>query len=135
MELARLAERFSQGIGGAAALAFIAFSVVFLVLIGLTFIIFAVRYLAAVVEGGKSGSGSAPSKSKQAPPKPAPQKAAPAGDGSPDGALIAALAAAVADSGGGVVTAVRKVTPIGKAIGRGGNWKLASRTELMEGMD
>jgi hypothetical protein len=45
------------------------------------------------------------------------------------------MAAAVAASGGGVVTAVRKVTPIGKAIGRGGNWKLASRTELMEGMD
>ncbi|MFP4483193.1 MAG: OadG family transporter subunit [Thermovirgaceae bacterium] len=135
MEITRLAERFSEGMGGAVALAFIAFSVVFMVLLGLTFIIFGVRYLAAAVERGKGGSGPAPSKPKQATPKPAPEKTTQVGGASPDGALIAAIAAAVAASGGGVVTAVRKVTPIGSAVGRGGNWKLASRSELMEGMD
>jgi Na+-transporting methylmalonyl-CoA/oxaloacetate decarboxylase gamma subunit len=121
--------------GGAAALAFIAFSVVFLVLIGLTFIIFAVRYMAAVIERGTGGSGPIPSKPQKAAPKPAPEKPASTGGASPDGALIAAIAAAVAASGGGVVTAVRKTTPIGRAVGHGGNWKLAGRSELMEGMD
>jgi Na+-transporting methylmalonyl-CoA/oxaloacetate decarboxylase gamma subunit len=135
MELTRLAERFSEGMGGAAALAFIAFSVVFLVLIGLTFIIFAVRYMAAVVERGKGGSGPTPSKPQKAAPKPAPEKPATTGGASPDGTLIAAIAAAVAASGGGVVTSVRKTTPIGRAMGHGGNWKLAGRSELMEGMD
>jgi Na+-transporting methylmalonyl-CoA/oxaloacetate decarboxylase gamma subunit len=135
MELTRLAERFSEGMGGAAALAFIAFSVVFLVLIGLTFIIYAVRYMAAVVERGKGGSGPVPSKPQKAAPKRAPEKPASTGGASPDGALIAAIAAAVAASGGGVVTAVRKATPIGRAVGHGGNWKLAGRSELMEGMD
>ncbi len=131
MELTRLAERFSEGIGGAAALAFIAFSVVFMVLIGLTFIIFAVRFLAA--GGGKTAGGGGPAKPKQEPPKTAPEKSATSGGG--DGALVAAIAAAVAASGGGVVTAVRKVTPIGRAIGRGKSWKLAGRADLMEGMD
>jgi Na+-transporting methylmalonyl-CoA/oxaloacetate decarboxylase gamma subunit len=135
MELTRLAERFSEGMGGAAALAFIAFSVVFLVLIGLTFIIFAVRYMAAVVERGKGGSGPTPSKPQKAAPKRAPEKPATTGGASPDGTLIAAIAAAVAASGGGVVTSVRKTTPIGRAMGHGGNWKLAGRSELMEGMD
>lgn len=132
MELSRLAERFSEGLGGAIALAFIAFSVVFMVLIGLTCIIFAVRYLAAALDRTGGGAPAAP---KQAPPKPSPEKETPSGGGSPDGALIAAIAAAVAASGGGVVTAVRRVTPIGTAIGRGGNWKLAGRADLMEGMD
>jgi len=131
MELTRLAERFSEGIGGAAALAFIAFSVVFMVLIGLTLIIFAVRFLAA--GGGKTAGGGGPAKPKQEPPKTAPEKSATSGGG--DGALVAAIAAAVAASGGGVVTAVRKVTPIGRAIGRGKSWKLAGRADLMEGMD
>jgi len=135
MELTRLAERFSEGMGGAAALAFIAFSVVFMVLIGLTFIIFGVRYLAAAVERGNGGTGRAPSKPQKAVQKPAPEKGPSAGGASPDGALIAAIAAAVAASGGGVVTAVRKTTPLGKAVGHGGNWKLVGRSELMEGMD
>ena len=132
MELTRLAERFSEGIGGAAALAFIAFSVVFMVLVGLTLIIFAVRFLAA--GGGKTAGRGGPAKPKPEPPKVAPGKS-PASESGADGALVAAIAAAVAASGGGVVTAVRKVTPIGRAIGRGKSWKLAGRADLMEGMD
>ncbi|HPJ48812.1 MAG TPA: OadG family protein, partial [Synergistales bacterium] len=50
MELSHIADKFSHGIGGAIALAMIAFSVVFLVLIALTLIIMGTRYLADLSE-------------------------------------------------------------------------------------
>ncbi len=86
-----------SGIGGAFTISIIAFSVVFLVLGGLSGVIFGIKYMAAALEKKKEtpppvgGGGGAPAVSASAPPAPA--------RGSADGRLMAVLAAAVAASG------------------------------------
>jgi len=100
---ARIAEEMS-GIGGALTMSIIAFSVVFLVLGGLSGVIYAIKYMAQGLERKKSAppsGGSAPAPSAPAPSAPAPS--APASSSAPvtgaDGRLMAVLAAAVAASG------------------------------------
>lgn len=96
-----------QGIGGAFTLSLIAFSMVFLVLCGLTAVIYGIQYLAGGIEGKKSGGDGtvkAPAPAPAAPAAPA-LSISPAGDGK----LMAVLAAAVAavEGGGGRITSVR----------------------------
>ncbi len=93
---ARIAEEMS-GIGGALTMSIIAFSVVFLVLGGLSGVIYAIKYMAQGLERKKSAppsGGSAP-----APSAPASVSASPAPVAGADGRLMAVLAAAVAASG------------------------------------
>ena len=90
---ARVAEQMN-GIGGALTMSIIAFTVVFLVLGGLSGIIYAIKYLAQALER----------KDKNEPPtggKVVPVAAAPVAATGPksDGRLMAVLAAAVAASG------------------------------------
>ncbi|MDO9509272.1 MAG: OadG family protein [Thermovirgaceae bacterium] len=123
MELSNISEKFSQGLGGAFALAMIAFSIVFLVLMALTFIIFATRYLA-----NASGLKTTPPAPTQAKPT---QSAAPAGT---DKNIIAAvIAAAVAASGGGRATSIRPLSVTNR--GKASPWKTAGRMDLVEGFD
>lgn len=118
-----------QGIGGAFTLSLIAFSVVFLVLSGLTAVIYGIKYLAAGVEGKKGqGNGGA----KTAPAAPAPvlpaAPSAPALSSSEGGKLMAVLAAAVAavEGRGGTITSVRPAAPRGAL-----EWR---RTAIFEGL-
>lgn len=95
---ARIAEEMS-GIGGALTMSIIAFSVVFLVLGGLSGVIYAIKYMAQGLERKKSAppsGGSAPAPSA---PAPASVSASPAPVAGADGRLMAVLAAAVAASG------------------------------------
>lgn len=128
MELSHIADKFSHGMGGAFALATIAFSIVFMVLLSLTFIIFATRYLADMSE--RKTTPPTPAKGK-----PAQQSAAaPAVSAGDDRNVIAAvIAAAVAASGGGRATSIRPL--IVNSRGKGSAWKTAGRMDLIEGFD
>lgn len=64
-----MASYFSTGVSGAMTLSVIAFSTVFLVLTGLTFIILGVRFLAAPFEGRGKGTGKKPGVPPRAAPK------------------------------------------------------------------
>ena len=125
-----------SGIGGAFTMSIIAFTVVFLVLGGLSGIIYGIKYLAAglgnkkapLPPGGKTSSASLPAAS--VPTASAVPSIPPTPDSSPDrGRLLAVLAAAVAaTSGRGGV--IRSVTPL-PAFPRGGEeWK---RMGIVEG--
>lgn len=81
-----------SGIGGAFTIAVIAFSVVFLVLGGLSGIIFGIKYIAAALE--KKSSPSAPAKIAASTPAPAP-----APSPASDSRLVAIISAAIAASG------------------------------------
>lgn len=100
-----------SGIGGATIMSAIAFSIVFIVLGGLTGIIYGIKYLAAGMDRKKSGRSvtvAAPQVSKAS--------AGTAGishfagtSGSAKGQILAVLAAAVAASGGGRITSISRV--------------------------
>jgi len=128
MELSHIADKFSHGLGGAFALAMIAFSIVFLVLMALTFIIYATRFLANMSEG--KPKSAAPVQAKQSPQS----ASAPAASAGTDRNLIAAvIAAAVAASGGGRPTSIRPLTVSSR--GKGSPWKTAGRLDLVEGFE
>lgn len=122
-----------SGIGGAFTLSIIAFTVVFLVLGGLSAIIYGIKYLAIGVSNKKDSSGG--SKPQSAPP--APVQAAPAAPAStaslsaatPDrGRLLAVITAAIAATEG-KIPVIRSVT---RAISPRGaeEWK---RMGIIEG--
>lgn len=121
-----VAEHIS-GIGGAFTMSVIAFSVVFLVLGGLSGVIYGIKYIASALE-----------KKKNEPPKggtasvapPSPAVVASAGG---DGPLMAVLAAAVASSGiGGRIVGVALAGGSRARPLRGGMWKNAGVMESVE---
>ncbi|MGB4208780.1 MAG: OadG family transporter subunit [Thermovirgaceae bacterium] len=125
METARIAEQFSHGIGGPIALALIAFSTVFIVLMALTLTIMAIRYLADVSERKPSKPAGPGPKASSAPPAP------PAG---PDKNITAAvIAAALAASGIGRPLSLRPLEVMGR--GKPTAWKMAGRMDLLEGFE
>lgn len=132
MELSHIADKFSHGLGGALALAMIAFSVVFLVLMALTLIIMGTRYLADLSErrpAKPSGPGQ-----QAAPVAATPAPTAPAAPAEGDKSVIAAvIAAAIAASGGGRATSIRPLTVTGR--GKPSAWKTAGRMDLLEGFE
>jgi Na+-transporting methylmalonyl-CoA/oxaloacetate decarboxylase gamma subunit len=114
------------GVGGAFTISLIAFSVVFLVLGGLSAVIYGIKYMASglekkKVEPPKSGGG-APASSAPAPSAPA----------SGNGPLLAVLAAAVAAAGErGRITGVSLAGGVGARPAPVGMWKSAG---IMEGV-
>lgn len=130
MELSRIADKFSHGMGGAFALATIAFSIVFLVLLSLTFIIFATRYLAEFSDRKKTPPSAGQSKPAQ---QTAASPAAPAAAGADRNVIAAVIAAAVAASGGGRTLSIRPLSVTNR--GRSSSWKTAGRMDLVEGFD
>lgn len=129
MELSNIADKFSHGLGGALALAMIAFSVVFLVLIALTLIIMGTRYLADFSER-RTSKPSGPGQ-QAAPVAATPAPVAPAeGDKS---VIAAVIAAAIAASGGGRATSIRPLAVTGR--GKPSAWKTAGRMDLLEGFE
>jgi Na+-transporting methylmalonyl-CoA/oxaloacetate decarboxylase gamma subunit len=120
-----------QGVGGASILTIIAFTIVFLVLGGLTAIIYGIKYMAAGLERKEKGGGGG----VVGRPVPASPGSAPSSGGAPDGRLLAVIAGAVAAHAGGKY-AVSSVRPLGAALSpRGGEaWKQAAIYQSMGGL-
>ncbi len=129
MEISRIAEQFSHGIGGPIALALIAFSTVFIVLMALTFTIIAIRYLAAFSE--RKPTKPAGPEQKSTPTPTPPVSAAPSG--TDKNVVAAVIAAALAVSGGGKALSVRPLEVAGR--GKSTAWKMAGRMDLLEGFE
>lgn len=135
-----MGNQFSNGIGGALSLALIAFSTVFLVLGGLTLIIYCVKYLAAL-GGGMGNKGVTPPRGggrvKSAPPKetPAAEVSSRAPSTPEGGKLAAAISAAILASTGRAVR-IKSITPAGSGV-RGtlsGGWRASALLENYQGM-
>lgn len=120
------------GAGGAVILALIAFSIVFLVLIGLSFVIIGNKYLANTMNS-RQRAQSAPAAPK--PSMPAQAVAAGVSQGGEDENLVAVLTAAVAAVvGGGVtVTGVRPALAVSRQARATGGWRSFARTCNLEG--
>lgn len=118
-----------QGVGGAFILTIIAFTIVFLVLGGLTAIIYGIKYMAAGLERKEKGGGGGGR------PVPASPASVPSSGGAADGRLLAVIAGAVAAHAGGKY-AVSSVRPLGAALSpRGGEaWKQAAIYQSMGGL-
>lgn len=116
------------GMGGATALSLIAFSVVFLVLAGLTLVIFAMRVVSKVAGNGKNPAAvSAPAQVAAG--------AAPAHVGAAsDDELVAVIAAAIAAQTGTAMS-IRSIVPAGvHLIGSDETpWIACGRIEALQG--
>jgi len=135
--MVELASRFEAGIWGAFLISVIAFSTVFVVLIGLTLIIYCVRFLSISKKGvsrGDAGSMSAstpqippPSVSTQQPPMITSREEGAAGE-----ELVAVIAAAVAASASAWAPRVSLAPAV---VAKFNFWKAAARAEQMEGFE
>lgn len=129
---ARIAEEMS-GVGGALTMSIIAFSVVFLVLGGLSGVIYAIKYMAQALERKKNeppaGNAAAGNAAAPAP------VAAPAAQSGADGRLMAVLAAAVAAAGiGGRITGVTVAGGSRARPARAAGWRSASLAEGIQSL-
>lgn len=117
-----------QGVGGAFILTIIAFTVVFLVLGGLTAIIYGIQYL-ALERKQTGGSAPAPAPSPAAPSAPA------AAVGTGDGRLLAVIAGAIAAHSGGTFR-ISSVRPAGSALSPSGGaaWRQSAIFESLGGL-
>jgi sodium pump decarboxylase gamma subunit len=117
-----------EGMGGATALALIAFGMVFLVLGGLTLLIYAMRIVTKV-----AGKNEAPA---AVPARPAAAPAVPAApvQSSADDELIAVITAAIAAQTGSMV-AVKSVVPVGGHLisDHVDGWLACARMEGLQG--
>lgn len=120
-----------EGVHGAISLSLIAFSIVFFVLLGLTFVIYAIRFFA-----GQKGStptsrvstGSTPSKAVQ----PSVASAVQSSDSSEE--IVAAITGAlIAKLGQGV--RIVNVRPTGKENTGANGWSSWGRFDGMQGLD
>ena len=146
-----MASYFSTGVAGAITLSVIAFSTVFLVLTGLTFIILGVRLLAAPFEGrgkvpDKKKPGAPPKASSKAPgpsstvaavqPSAPPATVSQAGD---TGRIVAAITAALVSYRQDQDFQISSIVPEGQASGKAGRpaslWKQTGMVENLASLD
>ncbi|HRX26484.1 MAG TPA: OadG family protein [Aminivibrio sp.] len=124
-----------EGVGGALTMSIIAFSVVFLVLGGLSGIIYGIKYMATALERKKGGgSGTAPA---PVAPAAAVQTVPAAAGGSDKGRLLAVISAAVAavEGPGARITSVRPSGGAAALAPRGGlEWKRVGIIETLGGL-
>lgn len=122
-----------EGVGGALTMSLIAFTVVFLVLGGLSGIIYAIKYMAVGLDR-KKGGGTPASPSPAAPSAPAAAPAAPSPSpavGADRNRLLAVLTAAVA-AGEGRPVRIASVRPLAASAPSGGHeWR---RMGILEGL-
>ena len=128
-------EHFVGPMGGI-LMSLIAFSIVFLVILGLMLVMFATKKLAQGVDAAaKAKSAAQPDASAPAAKAVAVAPAPAASIGAPteDGELVAVIAAAIAAACGRAVavTGIRPVLPAGGALAS--SWKMAGRMEQLEG--
>jgi hypothetical protein len=138
-----MGNQFSNGITGALSLAMIAFSTVFMVLGGLTLIIYCVKYIAALAGGLGKGKGQdkgipvVPAKGQVSRSQnPGHAEAVSVEESPSDGKLVAVISAALAASlGRGVrIRKISKTMP--PASGRGSlvGWKAGVLLSAEQGM-
>ncbi len=121
-----------EGLSGATALSVIAFGVVFIVLIGLTLVIFAMRFVSKFA-GGQKAAAPAPAPARPAPaPAPAPAVAPAAAE---DEELVAVIAAAIAAQTGSAVR-ISAIVPAGTHLIGNDNlgWIACGRLEGLQGL-
>lgn len=124
-----LASHFT-GVGGAIVLALIAFSVVFIVLAGLSLIIGGLQHLTGAIEAMAAKKKAAPAAKASAPVA----KAVPVAGESKD-QLVAVITAAIAAAAGpGMrITGIRPILNVRKHFTSG--WKAHSRLDNLEGFE
>ena len=131
---ARIAEEMS-GVGGALTMSIIAFSVVFLVLGGLSGVIYAIKYIAQGLERKKNEPPAGNVAAGNAAAAATAPAAAPAAQTGADGRLMAVLAAAVAASG-----IVGRIVGVAPAEGsrtrpaRSSGWRSAALAEGIQAL-
>jgi len=121
-----------EGVGGALTMSLIAFTVVFLVLGGLSGIIYAIKYMAAGLDRKKGGGTPAPATPSMSAPAAAPAAPLPSpAAGADRNRLLAVLTAAVAATEGRPVR-IASVRPLAAAAPTGGHeWR---RMGILEGL-
>ena len=121
-----------EGVGGALTMSLIAFTVVFLVLGGLSGIIYAIKYMAAGLDRKKGGGTPAPAAPSMSAPAAAPAAPSPSpAAGADRNRLLALLTAAVAATEGRPVR-IASVRPLAAAAPTGGHeWR---RMGILEGL-
>lgn len=137
-----MGNQFSNGITGAVSLALIAFTTVFLVLGGLTLIIYCVKYIAALGgglgkgKGEKEGKGIPVSAAKAASKAKEERAAAEGTDPVEDKRLAAVISAALAAAlGRGVkIKKISKAAPAGGEGSRLSGWKAGILLSAGQGM-
>jgi sodium pump decarboxylase gamma subunit len=117
-----------EGLGGATALSVIAFSIVFLVLAGLTLVIYAMRYVTKFAS--KAPANGSVSSASSAAVHAQPSKSAASAD---DGELVAVIAAAIAAQTGTMMS-IKSIVPAGThLIGEGTDaWIACGRMEALQ---
>ncbi|HAF49752.1 MAG TPA: hypothetical protein DCL04_01405 [Synergistaceae bacterium] len=132
-----LVSHFEAGISGAFLLSIIAFSTVFIVLVGLTLVIYCVRFLSISKKGVSGGGvGSVSASAPQIPPQSTPVQQPPMITSREEGAageeLVAVIAAAVAASASAWAP---RVSTSPAVVAKFNLWKAAARAEQMEGFE
>ena len=128
-------EHFVGPVGGV-LMSMIAFSIVFLVILGLMLVMFATKMLAHSLDAAaKAKSAATPDASAPGAKAVAVAPQTPVAVTGPaeDGELVAVIAAAIAAACGRAVavTGIRPVLPAGGALAS--SWKMAGRMEQLEG--
>ena len=116
------------GVGGGLVMSLIAFSIVFIVIMGLMFIMMGMKHVCRAIDGCKKAPVSAPA-APSAPASPAAKAVAvpAAGD---DGELLAVISAAIAAMCG---SAARVVSFAPAKAPAGSSWKFIGRIQNAEG--
>ena len=116
------------GVGGGLVMSMIAFSIVFIVIMGLMFTMMAIKHVCKSIDGCKKATASAPA-APSAPLTPvAKAVAAPASED--DGELMAVISAAIAAMCG---SAARVVSFAPVKAPAGSSWKFIGRVQNAEG--
>jgi hypothetical protein len=129
------------GAGGAVILALIAFSIVFLVLVGLSLVIRGNKLLATALDNKKRNKAAKVEPAPSKPAAPSVVSVAPAASvqvqGEDEDELIAVLTAAVVATLGSAVTVtnVRPVFAVSRQTGSGSGWRTLARTCNLEGLE
>ncbi len=117
------------GVGGGLVMSLIAFSIVFIVIMGLMFIMMGMKHVCKAIDGCKKAPVSAPASSSSAPASPA-SKAVAAPAVEEDGELLAVISAAIAAMCG---SAARVVSFAPAKAPAGSSWKFIGRIQNAEG--
>lgn len=127
MTQSALAAHFT-GVGGGLVMSLIAFSIVFIVIMGLMFIMMGMKHVCRAIDGCKKAPVSAPA-APSAPASPAAKAVAVPAVGD-DGELLAVISAAIAAMCG---SAARVVSFAPAKAPAGSSWKFIGRIQNAEG--
>ena len=131
MQTSSIASHF-VGAAGGLNMSMIAFSIVFLVIMGLMLVMMCIKIFAGAIDGSGKKTAAAPAAPTATPAQPQ-QPAAAASDDDEVVAVISAAVAAMCGSG----ARVRNIAPAAanRASSSGSAWRMTARLQSMEGFD